>query len=150
MKTKISNSADFYTALLFILIGLVAVVIAAVNYPIGTAAHMGPGGFPIIIGGILILLGLIIGARALLLGGETISPFSMRALVLILGAVLIFAVSIESLGLLLATLALVFLSAYGGWEFRIREVSILYLVLVATAVGIFVYGLGVPFPLWIW
>lgn len=150
MKTKIPNSKDFYSGVLFIFLGLTAVVWSVVSYPIGTAVHMGPGIFPIIVGGVLTLLGLIVAARALRVSGETIKLFSPRPLVLVLCAVLIFALTVESLGLVLAILALVFIGAAGGWEFRIRQVFVLFLVLAATVVGLFVYGLEVPFRLWPW
>jgi hypothetical protein len=52
------------------------------------------------------------------------------------------------LGLVLATLALVVISSLGGFEFRLREVFILYVVLVALAVGLFVYILSVSFRVW--
>ncbi len=112
--------------------------------------HVGPGAFPIIIGGVLILLGLAVTVRSLWLNGERIKLSSLRPLILVLGAVLIFALSVKLLGLLIATLALVLVSAFGAGEFRIREVTVLYLVLAAIAVGVFVYGLGVPFRLWPW
>lgn len=96
------------------------------------------------------MLGVIIAARALRLSGETMKLFSLRGPVFVFIAVLIFALSVDSLGLVLAILALVFMSAFGGWEFRIREVCILYLVLAATAASLFVYGLEVPFKLWPW
>ncbi len=148
MKIKIRNSKDFYAGVLFIFFGLVAMLEAASSYPIGTAVHMGPGIFPIILGGILILLGIIVAARALWLGGEAIEPISLRPVLLVLGAMMMFALLVEPLGLLLALLALVFLSALGGWEFRIREVIVLYMALAVLAIGVFVYGVGIPFSLW--
>jgi hypothetical protein len=150
MKIKIPGSKDFYAGILFIVFGLVAVVVAAIHYPIGTMVHVGPAGFPLMIGGFLTVLGVIIAARALRLSGETMKLFSLRGPVFVFIAVLIFALSVDSLGLVLAILALVFMSAFGGWEFRIREVCILYLVLAATAASLFVYGLEVPFKLWPW
>jgi hypothetical protein len=43
---------------------------------------------------------------------------------------------------------LVVISAFAGWEFRLREVLLLSLVLAALVVAIFVIGLGLPFRLW--
>ena len=150
MKTKIPNSKDFYSGVLFIFLGLTAVLWSVVSYPIGTGVHMGPGIFPIIVGSFLTLFGFIVAARALMSSGERIKLSSPRPLILVLLAVLIFALTVEPLGLVLATLALVFLGAAGGWEFHIREVSVLFLILAATVVGLFVYGLEVPFKLWPW
>ncbi len=43
---------------------------------------------------------------------------------------------------------LVFVSAFGGHEFRAKEVAILTVVLVICSVLVFVKGLTLPFPLW--
>jgi hypothetical protein len=51
-------------------------------------------------------------------------------------------------GLVLATAALVFISAFGGHEFKWKEVIILYVVLIVFSVLVFVKGLTLPFPLW--
>ena len=47
-----------------------------------------------------------------------------------------------------ATVLLVIASAAGGHEFRWREVLALAAGLAVFAVAVFVYGLGLPFPLW--
>ena len=43
-----------------------------------------------------------------------------------------------------------FTSAYGGWEHDWKESIINAVVLTAMTVGIFYYGLGLPFRLWPW
>ena len=52
----IRHPKDFFAGLIFIGFGLVAVIIGS-NYSLGTAARMGPGYFPRILGILLILLG---------------------------------------------------------------------------------------------
>ena len=69
-----------------------------------------------------------------------------KALVLISAACVVYGYLMKPLGLILATAALVFISAYGGHEFKWKEVSILYLVLVIFSVLVFVKGLTLPFP----
>jgi hypothetical protein len=64
--------------------------------------------------------------------------------------VLTFTVLIESLGLVLATLPLIVISSFGHVEFNLRKVIVLYLVLVASAVCVFVYLLKIPFRVWPW
>lgn len=147
MKIKIRNRKDFYAGLGFIFFGGLAVFIAR-NYPMGTAARVGPGYFPFILGSILSLLGLIIAVRSLWLSIEAIGPFVMRPLVLVLGSVVAFAILVQPIGLVLALLVLVVISSLGGSEFRPREVAILYLALAVMAIGIFVYSLGLPFKVW--
>ena len=64
----IRHPKDFVAGLLFVAVGIAAIVIAA-NYPLGTAARMGPGYFPRILGILLILLGSALALRALRLQG---------------------------------------------------------------------------------
>lgn len=147
MKMGIRNRKDFFTGLIFLFFGGLAMVVAR-HYPMGTVMRMGPGYFPSVLGGLLALLGVVIALRALWLRGEAPTPLALRPLLLVLGAVLAFALLVHSLGLVLATLALVVMSCAGGLEFHSREVAVLYLVLAALALGLFVYGLGLPFKLW--
>ena len=51
------------------------------------------------------------------------------------------------LGLVLASAALVFICAYGGHEFKWKEVAIMSVVLVIFSVLVFVKGLSLPFPI---
>ncbi len=147
MRLKSWNSKDFYAGVVFVFFGITALLVAR-TYPMGNAMRMGPGYMPTILGGILALLGLVIAARALWLSGEAISAWALRPLLLVLGAVLAFAVLVEPLGLVLAVLALVVTGCLGGSEFRLCEVAVLSLVLVVLAVAVFVYGLGLPFGMW--
>jgi hypothetical protein len=47
-----------------------------------------------------------------------------------------------------ATCALIVVGALGGHEFRWKEVLILCVVLCVFSWGVFIKGLGLPFPLW--
>jgi len=47
-----------------------------------------------------------------------------------------------------ALVAMFFIAALGGREFRFREVLVLTVVMTAFAVGVFVVLLKLPFPLW--
>jgi len=143
----IRNPVDFFAGLLFLGFGIGAMLVAR-DYPMGTTIGMGPGYFPTILGGLLVCVGLVLAGRAFWLPGERVATFVFRPLLLVHGAVVAFALLVEPLGLALAILALVPLSRLGGWEVRAAEVAILALVLAALALGIFVYGLGLPFRVW--
>lgn len=68
-------------------------------------------------------------------------------LVLISAACVVYGYLMKPLGLVLATLLLVFISAFGGHEFRWKEVSILFLILIVFSILVFVKGLTLPFPI---
>jgi hypothetical protein len=63
-------------------------------------------------------------------------------------ACVVYGYLMKPLGLVLATGALVYISAFGGHEFKWKEVTILYAALVVFSVLVFVKGLTLPFPLW--
>jgi hypothetical protein len=77
-----------------------------------------------------------------------IGAFGPKSMFLVLFAVVIFGYALKPLGLVLATVLLIVLSAFGGHDFRNKEIVILTVVLVLFGVLVFVKGLGLPFDLW--
>jgi hypothetical protein len=77
-----------------------------------------------------------------------IGAFGPRSMFLILLSVVIFGYALKPLGLILATVLLIVLSAVGGHDFRKKEIVILTIVMVVFGVFVFVKGLGLPFNLW--
>ena len=69
-----------------------------------------------------------------------------KALALLLASNLAFAYLLKPLGLVLASIILIFVCAYGGHEFKWKEVAILSVVLVVFSVLVFVKALVLPFP----
>jgi hypothetical protein len=90
---------------------------------------------PGIIGDLFVAISLIVITAA----------FGPRSLWVILGAVVVFAFLLKPFGMVIATLGLTYISAWGGNEFKRKEVLILYVVLILFAVIVFVHGLGLPF-----
>jgi hypothetical protein len=84
------------------------------------------------------------GASLLLFFGA----FGPRSMFLVLLSVVIFGYALKPLGLVLATVILIVLSAVGGHDFRKKEIVILTVVMVLFGVLVFVKGLGLPFNLW--
>jgi putative tricarboxylic transport membrane protein len=145
---RIKSPKDFWAGLMFIAFGAVAMIIALKNYQMGTAVRMGPGYFPTVLGGLLTVLGLVVLADSFVIQGPKVPAFKFRPLVLILVACVAYGYLMKPLGLVLATALLVFVSALGGHEFKLKEVAILAIVLIVFSVLVFVKGLTLPFPLW--
>jgi Tripartite tricarboxylate transporter TctB family len=143
----IKSPKDFWAGVMFIAFGGGMAAIALTNYQMGTAVRMGPAYFPVVLGGILAVLGLILFARSFALKGAAVPKFHFRPLLFLLVACLAFAYTLKPLGLTGATLLLVFISAYGGDEFKLKEVAILYVALIIFSVLVFVKGLTLPFPI---
>jgi Tripartite tricarboxylate transporter TctB family len=142
----IRNPKDFGSGCLFAGFGLVAVVLGA-TYPAGTAARMGPGYFPRALGIILIVLGTILIIKSLRTTGARISLPTLKPLVVVLGSVLLFGLTVVPLGLVLATMLLVLASSVASHEFRWKEATIASVVLAAFVVAVFGYGLKLQLPI---
>jgi len=109
---------------------------------------MGPGYFPVVLAIIMAVLGLIISFMSLTTDGQPVDKFAVRPLIFILGAVVIFGLLVKALGIALGIIVLVMVSAYGGHEFKFKEVLITAIILAVSSVLVFVYGLKLPFPIW--
>jgi len=147
-RVRIASPRDFWAGVLFGGFGLFMSIYAAMHYPLGTAVRMGPGYFPTWIGAMVALLGLLEMVRSLRVEGPALSRLRLRPTLFILGASVAYGFLLRPLGLVLATFLIVVASAAGGHEFRWRESLLLAAALAIFSVAVFVYGLGLPFPLW--
>ena len=138
---------DFWSGLMFIAFAAVA-LLSARGYSLGSAGKMGPGYFPLLLGIVLALIGAILVARSFATDGERVGHLGIVPLSVVALAVCLFAVSIESLGLVVALILVTVISALASREFRLFDVSLLAVALAAFAVGVFVYGLRLPLPIW--
>ena len=145
---RIASSRDFWAGLLFGSLGLFMSLYAAMHYKIGSAVRMGPGYFPLWVGGIVALLGFGLALWSLRVEGPPLPRLYWRPALFILGGSVAYGYLLKPLGLLAATVLVVMISAAGGHEFRWRETLALAVALALFSLGVFVYALGLPFPLW--
>jgi Tripartite tricarboxylate transporter TctB family len=143
----IRNPKDFYSGLIFIAFGIAAIIIGS-NYALGTAARMGPGYFPRILGILLILLGAALSLRALRTRGSPVPVWKWRPTLIVLGSVILFGLIVNYVGMVLSTIILIVLSSAASHEFRPKEALISGVLLAALAVGVFVIGLKLQLPIW--
>ena len=144
---QIKSPKDFWSGIMFIAFAVVAMLTAR-GYSLGSAGRMGPGYFPMLLGGALAFLGLILVARSLVIEGETIGRLRLLPLLVIALGVCLFGLAIERLGLLIALIAATGVTAFASCDSRALEVAALALVLAIFAVTVFVLALRLPLPLW--
>lgn len=144
---RIKSQKDFWAGLMFIVFGLFFLYVAR-NYQMGSAVRMGPAYFPTVLGGMLAVLGAIVVLQSLVMQGPKIPKLSFKPIFFISLALILFGYLLKPLGFVLALVVLVFVAAFGGHEFRTKEVVILTVVLIIFSVLVFVKGLTLPFPLW--
>jgi hypothetical protein len=121
----------------------------ATQYPMGTAAKMGPGYFPFYLGILMFLLGLLVavkafGAKAAI---ESIPKFNWRIIAQITGSVVLYGLLLPRLGFLIAVVVLVFVAASASREFTWKGTLINAAFLVTFTYSVFVLGLKLQFPL---
>ena len=155
---KIKSQKDFFSGLMYLVVGA-AFAIGATNYSVGTGARMGPGYFPLILGVILALIGLVISFKATLSGpqdGDPIGKWAWKQIFFILAANFAFgillvgvpALGIPGFGLIIAIIGLVLIASVAGYTYNVKEVLILAAILAAGSYAVFVWALNLQFPVW--
>lgn len=144
MPSFIRHQKDFWTGVIFIVIGLAAVIIGR-DYPLGTAGRMGPAYFPTVLGGLLALIGLAAVVRSFFrTDGEPIGKFAIKETILILVSVILFAFLVRGAGLVAAVVAIVLVSGMASAKFKWKSGLLLAAGMTAFAVLIFIKLLGLP------
>ncbi len=154
----IKSEKDFYSGLLFVAVG-VAFAWGATTYKVGDAARMGPGYFPLLLGILLAVLGVVVTFNALVVeteDGDKVGKFAWRPLFFIILSNLMFGVLLGGLpsiglpymGMIAAIIVLTFIAALAGEEFKFKEVLILSLILAASCYVTFIVMLKLQFPAW--
>jgi hypothetical protein len=146
MNMELRKNKDFWAGMMLIGIGAAAMFISR-DYRFGSTLRMGPGFFPTILSGILIAFGVCIIAVGLRSGEKIQGRVSLRALILLPLSLVLFGILMHLAGFIPALVALVFVSAASGREFRLMEVLLLTVVLTVASVALFIWGLGLPYPL---
>lgn len=146
MKLDLHNNMDFLTGALLIAIGAGAFYMA-LAFPFGSALRMGPGYFPRILAGILIAFGVFILVRGLIRGERVEGRWGWKPLGFIVVALLAFGWTMENFGFFPALAALFLIGSLAGNEFSLKEVLVLTVVMSIFAWAVFIYGIGLPYPL---
>jgi hypothetical protein len=144
---RIRSPKDFWAGLIFIAIGG-GFVLLAQRYRLGDMHRMGPAMFPTLVGALFAALGLIIALRSFALDGAPVPRFEARPIGVSILAIVLFGLALQWLGLIAAVAVLVLVGAYAARDVRLRDNLALAAVMVAFSVGVFVWLLGLPLPLW--
>ena len=147
---KIKSERDFWSGLMFTVVGIVFAV-GATNYSMGSSARPGPGYFPLLLSIILAILGGVVLFKSLTIeteGGDPIGSVAWRPLLVIVVGIAVFGVALPRLGMVITVPILIVISSFAGDEFKWKGVAINAVVLTAFSWLIFVAGLKLTIPLW--
>jgi hypothetical protein len=140
---------DVLAGVIFVAFGL-AFGAASLRYELGTALRMGPGYFPLVLGGILVVLGLLTVAKGLIASPnaeERLAGVPWRALLLIVAAVLFFGLTVRGLGLVPATAVTALLTALASYRTGILAAVAIAAGLTVLCVLVFEFALQLRLPL---
>ena len=155
---NIKSQKDFFSGLLFTAVG-VAFAWGATKYSLGTAARMGPGYFPLMLGILMAILGGVITFKALVVeteDGDKVGRWALKPLFFIISANLLFGLMLGGLpsikfpafGLIVGIYALTFVASLAGEEFKFKEVAVLATILAIMSYLAFIVLLKLQFPVW--
>jgi putative tricarboxylic transport membrane protein len=147
MRIRVRNPQDLAAGLFFLAIAGGALWVAW-EYPTGTAVRMSSGYFPRLLCLLLALIGLFVALRALAVDGPALTAVRLRPVLLVSAAVAVFAYSIQTLGLVLATVLITMIGGFASPQVRLLEMVAVAVGLALMATAIFIWGIGLPIPIW--
>ncbi len=155
---NIKSQKDFFSGLMFTVVG-VAFAWGATTYTVGNGARMGPGYFPLMLGIVMAIIGMIITFTALVTetpDGDKIGKWAWKQVFFILGANLAFGIllgglpslGVPAMGLIAAIYALTIIASLAGHEFNIKSVLVLATVLAIGSYFAFIWALKLQIQVW--
>jgi hypothetical protein len=147
---KIKSQRDFFSGLMFLVVGL-AFAYGATNYSMGAAARPGPGYFPMILSVLMAILGAAVMFTSLTIeveGGDPVGDIAWRPLTVIVVSIAVFGALLPRAGLVVTVPILIIMVSFAGDQFKWVGVLVASLVLTVFAWLVFVKGLGLTIPMW--
>lgn len=128
--------------------GIAFAVYGHVHYAMGTAARMGPGYIPIVLGWMLAVLGLLVALPALWRQGSPV-VVQWKNLACSVASLVVFATLLRSGGVILASFTACLVALVPA-RMPLRRRFYISAVVSAITVLIFVLGLQMILPTWPW
>jgi putative tricarboxylic transport membrane protein len=144
---KVQSPQDVIGGMALILLSLTAFV-ASNDLPGMRGFAFGPGTAPRLFAFALALLAIGVVVTGLLTSGPDVTPYKIRGVFFIIGAILCFAATIRPLGLVTAAFTTMIICAAAADDVKWRESLIVAVVITAFVSVLFPYGLNLPFQLW--
>ena len=121
--------------------------VTSLSIELGTAFRMGPGFFPLMLAGVLVLLGLVIVAQAIRVHGEPVGAIAWRGVFFILPAPVFFGLTVRGLGFVPAIFFAALIASFASARMPVATALVLSVCVTVFSALVFVQGLGLPFRL---
>lgn len=148
-RTLPSARQDLIGGVLAIAFG-VFVLDRALGYPMGSPLRMGPGLFPTVLSGSIVILGAALALHGLRRRPTTAAAFQLRPVIMIATAIVLFALLIERHGIVPASMSLVLVSALGAPRFHPWRSLLVAAATTGAIYLIFIVILQMPFTVARW
>jgi hypothetical protein len=117
----------------------------ALSVDLGTWLKIGPGGLPLALSILLVVLGLVILLQSFRTEGEPIGRLAWRGMVFILIAPIVFGLTVRGLGFVGAVFITALIASFASFKMTPVYAIGLAIVLTIFSTLVFSYGLGLPF-----
>lgn len=144
----IGLNKEFCAGVTFIAIGGLYGLLAWSDLPIGVALNMGPGYVPLVLSGMLAVLGVVILGQGIVAADADASfgVIPWRGIILLSLATIFFAAFVEKLGLLPGVFVTTFLAALANPRIRWLRAALTSLCIALFCTAVFAYGIRLPLP----
>jgi hypothetical protein len=116
----------------------------------GTLGSMGSGLLPKVVAVLVAAFGALLVVEAFLTEGHALERWSLRGPLFVLGAAVVFALTIRSWGLVVAAPLAILISACADKSVRTMEIVLFAIALTAFSTVLFKFLLRLPIPLAPW
>lgn len=147
MSTRKTGSTDVTEVFAGILLILAALFFGwqTTGLEIGTSLRMGPGYFPMILSGLMFIIGVIILIGAFRTESEPFGRIAWRGILLILPAPVFFGLTVRGLGFVPALFITTLIASQASARMKPLYALILAVLVTLFSTLIFSYALGLPF-----
>ena len=144
---KALNSKDIFAGAFFFAIGILYGTIALRDLPMGRVFNMGPGFFPVVLCGLLLVIGIALILRSIITaeaGGFGSVPWP--AIALISAGIAAFAILLQPLGLLLSIFCATLIASFAAPKAKPLPSVVAAAAIAVFCVAVFVYGAQMQAP----
>ena len=141
---KSINKADAAAGLLFVLVGLVFGV-QSLGMELGNSLRMGPGYFPLVLAGLLIVLGGFIVASSFKSVADEMTAHAWRGMLFILPAPIFFGLTVRGLGFVPSIFFTTLIAALASLKMKFLPAVLLSVGVTVFCTLVFSVALGLPF-----
>jgi hypothetical protein len=141
---------DFLAGAVFLTCGGFFAVYALNTLRLGTADEMGPGYFPLLAGGLLAFLGLVILIKGLVTAGGPPLGINLRGLALIAVAPILFGLLVRPFGMIPALVVALLAASFASRTVVPWQAAVTAAAVTALCVLVFRFALGLNLALVAW